>query len=198
MPSASRFNTVFAAVLTLALSSAAPAQASYDYLHNEGEYSITLPDAPSGETIWHDQRGHIPFIDQRPKFGALGEQATYRRTDATTGDSFNVDITFIKSGRDYLLNQTEDSIRKLLEQEYSNQTLEQKKISLSSGTGTLKWGVLTGFSVDRNNNLLFHSCHILTGYETVTMIKIAFNADNEKFGEQYQTLKESIKFVGTK
>jgi len=186
-----------AAALSLLLT-AAPAQAEYTYIHNDGEYTITLPDAPSGETLWFDYKGTIPFIEERPRFGFVGELATLRRTDANTGDIFNVDITFVRSGRDYLIGMTEQSIRDLLENEYKNHTLERKNISFSAGTGTLKWGTLTGFSVDRNNNLMFHSCHILTGKETTTMVKIMFNAENEKFGEKYQRIKDSIKFVGTK
>lgn len=193
--------TIKTATVATALSlllSAMPARAEYTYIHNDGEYTITLPDAPSGETIWYDYQGKIPFIDERPRYGSLGEIATLRRTDANTGDSFNIDITFVRSGRDYLLSQTEETVRTLLEKEYENQTLERKNISFSAGTGTLKWGTLTGFSVDRNNNLMFHACHILTGKETTTMVKIAFNAENEKFGDTYQKIKNSIKFVGTK
>lgn len=198
MPSAHKFFSVLAAVGIGLLLSAQTAHADYTYIHNDGEYSVTLPDAPSGETIWYDQVGEIPFIEQRPKFGSLGEIARMRRTDAVTGDSFNIDITFIRSGRDYLLGLKEQDLNSLLEKEYANQTIENKKISYSPGTGTLKWATFTGFSVDRNNNLMFHSCHILTGFETVTMIKIVFNAENEKFGESYQKIKNSIKFVGTK
>ncbi|MFN7113600.1 MAG: hypothetical protein ACK4PK_04495 [Alphaproteobacteria bacterium] len=195
---AQKFFTVLAAAGIGLFLSAQSARAEYAYIHNDGEYSVTLPDAPSGETIWYDHVGDIPFIEERPKFGSLGEVASMRRTDAITGDSFNIDIIFIKSGRDYLLGLDEKDLRALLEREYANQTIENKKISYSPGTGTLKWGTFTGFSVDRNNNLMFHSCHILTGFETVTMIKIAFNAENEKFGETYQKIKNSIKFVGTK
>jgi hypothetical protein len=195
---AQKFFTVLAAAGIGLFLSAQSARAEYAYLHNDGEYLITLPDAPRGETIWYDHNGHIPFIEERPRFGSLGEIATFHRTDAVTGDSFNVDITFIKSGRDYLLGLKEEDIRALLEKEYANQTIENKKVSYSPGTGTLKWGTFTGFSVDRNNNLMFHSSHILTGFETVTMIKIAFNAENEKFGDYYQMIKDSIKFVGTK
>jgi hypothetical protein len=198
MPSAQKFFAVLAATCLGVLLSGFPAQADYTYIHNDGEYSITLPDAPSGETIWYDHKGAVPFIDQRPKFGSLGETATMRRTDATTGDSFNVDITFIRSGRDYLLSLDEKDVRALLEKEYENQTIENKRITYSPGSTTLKWGTFTGFSVDRNNNLMFHSCHILTGLETITMLKISFNAENEKFGDNYQKIKDSIKFVGTK
>lgn len=189
------------AVMTAAMAvllATTPARAEYTYIHNEGEYSVTLPDAPSGETVWSDQRKPIPFIGSTPKFGSVGEVARLRRTDPNMGDSFNVDITFIKSGGDYLMGLTEDSVRKMLETEYDNQALERKKISYSQGSRTLKWGTLTGFSVDRNNNLLFHACHILTGLETIMMIKVSFNAENEKFSDSYQKIKDSIKFVGTK
>jgi len=198
MPSAQKFFAVLAAAGIGVLLSGFPARADYTYIHNDGEYSITLPDGPSGETIWHDHKGAIPFIEDRPKFGSLGEIASMRRTDANTGDSFNIDITFVKSGRDYLLSLDEKDIRDLLEKEYENQTIENKKITYSPGSTTLKWGTFTGFSVDRNNNLMFHSCHILTGHETTTMLKISFNAENEKFGDNYQKIKDSIKFVGTK
>ena len=176
---------------------ATPARAEYTYIHNEGEYSVTLPDAPSGETIWSDQSKPIPFIGKVSKFGAIGEIAQLRRTDPNMGDSFNVDIIFIKSGGDYLMGLNEESVRKMLEDEYNNQALERKSVSYSQGSRTLKWGTLTGFSVDRHNNLLFHACHILTGLETITMIKVNFNAENDKFGESYQKIKDSIKFVGT-
>lgn len=195
---ARKLKTATAAALLGVLLAATPARAEYTYIHNDGEYTVTLPDAPSGETIWYDYTGDIPFIEERPKYGSLGEKATLHRTDANTGDTFNIDITFIRSGRDYLLGLNEQSVRDLLEKEYDNQKLERKNVSFSAGTGTLKWGTLTGFSVDRNNNLMFYACHILTGNETTTMVKVAFNAENEKFGDTYQKLKNSIKFVGTK
>lgn len=198
MLSAHRFFLSLAAAGLGLLLTAQTARAEYTYIHSDGEYSILLPDAPSGETIWFDRPGHIPFIENRPKFGSLGEFATVRRTDEKTGDSFNVDITFVKSGRDYLLTLNEEDINNFLEKEYSNQKIENKKISYSPGTGTLKWGSFTGFSVDRDNNLMFHSCHVLTGLETITMIKMTFNAENEEFGDIYQKAKDSIKFVGTK
>lgn len=197
-PSAQKLFTIIAAAFIGTVLSTHPAAANYTYIHNDGEYMVTLPDAPSGETIWYDHEGYVPFIEERPKFGSLGEIASFMRTDAITGDSFKVNITFIRSGRDYLLGLNEQDIRDLLEKEYANQTIENKKISYSPGTSTLKWGTFTGFSVDRDNNLMFHSCHILTGLETTTLIKIAFNAENEKFGDYYQMIKDSIKFVGTK
>ncbi len=193
---AAPFAAMTAVMLTLLC--ATPARAEYTYIHNDGEYSVTLPDAPKGETIWSDQRQPIPFIKESSKFGSLGEVAQLRRTDAQTGDSFDVDIIFVKSGSDYLMSLTEENVREMLEAEYSKQKLERKSVSYSQGSRTLKWGTLTGFSVDRNNNLLFHACHILTGLETIMLVKVTFNAENEKFGDSYQTLKDSIKFVGTK
>lgn len=189
--------TVFAAALLIGTITAVPARAEYTYIHNDGEYEITLPDAPSGQTLWADQSEKLPFIKEVPKFGPIGEFATLRRTDPVAGDSFNVDVTFVKSGRDYLLGLTEEEVRSLLESQYRNQPLEKKTVGYSQGSGTLKWGTLTGFSVDRQNNLLFHACHILTGVETVTMVKVSFSADNDKFGEAYEKMKGSIKFVGT-
>ena len=65
---------------------------TYTYIHNEAEYSMDLPDAPTGETIWADRKEPVPYLEDPPKFGPLGEHAWITRADLDTGDLFNLDV----------------------------------------------------------------------------------------------------------
>lgn len=188
------FATLFAVAFILA--PLAPAQAQYTYIHNEGEYSVMLPDAPIGQTIWANQAEPIPYLDEPGKFGSLGEIATLTRMDPDTGDIFDVQITFLKADRPFLLSLTEEKVKELLQETLKDTKLEAVKSDYAAGSRTLKWGTMTGFSVDKKNSLLYNSVHFLTGLETLTVIRIKYNAENKDYTEMYKDLKSSIKFIG--
>jgi len=170
--------------------------ASYTYLHNESEYSIELPDAPVGKTIWADQQEPIPYLEEPGKFGSIGEIATMRRTDPDTGDFFDVEITFLKADRPFLLSLTEEKIIGFLKEALKETKLEATKNTYSAGSDTLKWGTMSGFSVDDKNTLLYNTAHFLSGFETITVIKIKYTAENKSYTAMYKDMQSSIKFTG--
>ncbi len=171
---------------------------AYTYIHNEAEYSMDLPDAPSGRTIWADRREPIPFLDDPPKFGSIGEVATVVRTDLDTGDVFKLEITFLKAERDFLLSMTKAKMQKALTEMYKDTRLDNEQENYSSGSDTLKWATLTGFTVDESNNLLFNAVHYLTGLQTLTVIKVSYNVENKNFQRWYDEMAKSIKYTGLK
>jgi hypothetical protein len=172
----------------------APA-AAYTYIHNDGEYSIDLPDAPVGRTIWADEEP-VPYLEKQPRFGAAGEYANLRRVDPGTGDYFDVRITFIKASRATLDSMTKEKIRDMLENDYKDFQLDKKKLTFSNINEKLKWGTLTGFSIDKSNNLIYNAAHFLTGTDSLTVIRVQYSVENEKFNKEYIAMNQSIKYVG--
>lgn len=171
---------------------------TYTYIHNEGEYSVDLPDAPVGVTIWADQKEPIPFLEDPPKYGTLGEVATVKRVDLDTGDVFEVECIFMKAERDFLLSMTKEKMLDALDESYSDVRLDNKQVSFSSGSDTLKWATMTGFTVDQSNNLLFNASHYLTGLQTLIVIKTKYNVENKLFQSYYNQMQQSIKYKGLK
>lgn len=171
---------------------------TYTYIHNEAEYSMDLPDAPTGKTVWADQKDPIPFLDDPPKFGGLGEVATIRRADLDTGDTYSLEVTFLKAERDFLLSMSKAKMQKALAEMYKNIRLDNRQENYSSGSDTLKWATLTGFTVDESNNLLFNASHYLTGLQTLTVIKVQYNVENKNFQRWYDEMAKSIKYTGLK
>ncbi len=171
---------------------------TYTYIHNEAEYSIDLPDAPVGITIWADQKDPIPFLENPPKFGAIGEIARVRRVDIDTGDTYEVEITFLKAERDFLLSMTEERMKEELEKVYKDISLDNKQETFSAGSDTLKWATLTGFTVDENNNLMFNSAHYIMGLQSIMIVKSRYNVENKKFQGYYDAMAKSIKYEGLK
>ncbi len=170
--------------------------ASYTYLHNESEYSIELPDAPVGTTIWADQKDPIPYLEEPGKFGSLGEVARMLRTDPDTGDYFDVEVTFLKADRPFLLAATEEKLMGYLKETMKDTKLEAMKTTYSAGSDTLKWATMSGFSVDEKNTLLYNAAHFLTGFESITVIRIKYTAENKAYASMYKDLQGSIKFTG--
>jgi hypothetical protein len=166
----------------------------YKYAHNEAEYSVELLEPPSVETIWGDQKEKIPFLDNTPKFGAIGELARIRRVDPETEDIFDVKITFLKADRDYLLSMTADKIKVMLENELKKMSVSDMKFNVSSGTDTLKWGTMTGFSIDPNNRSLFSAVHFLTGQKTILVIHVKYSVESKLYQEYYKKLAKSIAY----
>lgn len=185
---------ISAFVLILACVSSV-AHAEYKYANAEGEYIISLPDAPLGETIWA-QDGNVPLIDNPPKYGAVGEYALVKRIDPQTNDLFEVRITFIKANRDFLLNLKEEHIKAELQRTFSEVRLSNAKFNMSTGTGTLKWGTYSGFSTGQNNDVVFNIAHYLVGEQSVQLVRIVYSVQNPKFAEYYKELARSITFMG--
>lgn len=171
------------------------ALAGYSYAHSAGEYSVTLPEAPTATTIWADEQ-KVPYLENPPAYGAVGEVASFKRVDPESGDLFEVVITFLHADRDSLLSMTQEKVEQILNDEYKDFSMEGKKISYSAGADTLKWGTLTGFTVDEHNSLFYNAAHILTGLESFYVIKIRYTAENKMFQTYYKDVTDSIKFTG--
>ncbi len=184
--------SLLAAVLFIGTSTA---NASYNYAHNDGEYSINLPEAPTAVTIWADEKA-VPYLENPPTYGAVGEIATFKRTDPESGDLFEITITFLRADRDSLLSLTQEKVENILKDEYKDVPMENKKISYSAGADTLKWATLTGFAVDKNNNLFYNAGHFLAGQQSLYVIKIRYTAENKTFQEYYKQVTNSIRFSG--
>lgn len=190
-------NKTFCAMLFLSVLTLAPQAAdAYVYVHNDAEYSIELPDAPKGTTIWADQEEPIPFLENPPKYGMVGEIAKFKRTNVETGDIFAVEITFLKADRDLLLSMTQKKMLDILKELYTDVKLDTPEEHFSAGADTLKWATMTGFTVDKANSLHYNAAHFLTGLDTLMVVKVDYNVENEEFQKYYETLSKSIKFVG--
>jgi hypothetical protein len=189
---------IFAAALCLGFVAFAPlhpAQA-YVYIHNDAEYSIDLPEPPKASTIWADQEEPIPYLDNPPKYGFVGEKAWLKRADNDTGDIFSVDITFLKADRDFLLSLDKDKMLDAMKAFYKDISLDNQEEHFSQGTDTLKWATVTGFSVDKANSLHYNAAHYLTGLDSIMIIKVDYNVENQTFQKYYDTLAKSIKYAG--
>lgn len=174
----------------------APAISRYTYINNESEYSFDLPEAPSAVTIWGDQKEPIPYLEKPARFGMVGETANYRRVNEANGEYINIQITFLKADRDFLLTRTPENMQETLENEVRGLLLENKQFKYAPGKGTVKKMNLTGFSIDKGNNPLFNSVFYLTGDATMMIIKVQYSIENQIYNSQYQQMLESIKFIG--
>ena len=175
----------------------------YKYAHNEDEYSVMLPEAPTVTTIWADEK-KVPYLEDPPEEGAVGEEATFRRIDAKTEDSFDVKITFLKASYDFLDGLTEDKMREALEKDYkeSEARLDGVKFEVKQGHVVetrgekiqLKWVALTGFSTDENGRPIFNVAHYLTGQQSILVIKVRYSLENKVFEDFYNKLVSNITY----
>lgn len=186
------------AALCLSLLVFAPLRAAqaYVYIHNDAEYSIDLPEPPKASTIWADQEEPIPYLENPPKYGFVGEHAWLKRADNDTGDVFAVDITFLKADRDFLLSLNKEKMLQAMNDFYKDVSLDNKEEHFSAGTDTLKWATVTGFSVDKANSLHYNAAHYLTGLDSIMIVKVDYNVENQNFQKYYDTLAKSIKYAG--
>lgn len=189
---------IFCAVAILSLLVFAPLRAAqaYVYIHNDAEYSIDLPEPPKAETIWADQEAPIPFLDNPPKYGFVGEHAWLKRADNDTGDVFSVDVTFLKADRDFLLSLSKEKMLAEMNNFFKDVALDNKEEHYSAGTDTLKWATVTGFSVDKTNSLHYNAAHYLSGLDSIMVIRVDYNVENTSFQKYYDTLAKSIKYAG--
>jgi hypothetical protein len=175
------------------LAGAGHAEANYTYAHNDAEYSVTLPEAPTVETIWADAT-HIPYLEKPPTVGALGEVATFKRVDIQTGEQFEVTITFLRASHDFLDGLTEEKIKAAIEKDIKSEHLTGQKFAFSTGKGALKWATMTGFMPDKGKHPTYREEHYLTGLQSILVIKIKYNVENETFQGYYKTLTDSITY----
>jgi hypothetical protein len=184
---------LFALILLTGL----PAQAAeipyYKYAHDDAEYSVMLPEAPMVETIWADM-ADVPYLDDPPKTGALGEMATFRRVDIDTEDTFDVKITFLKATPVFVDGLTEESMKAALKSDLKDIRLQNAGFDFSTTKGNLKWATLSGFSVDENNHPFFNAEHYLTGEQSILVIKVQYSVENRAFGEHYKKLADNISY----
>jgi hypothetical protein len=183
--------------LGLLLIGASPtrAAADYKYAHNDAEYSVMLPEAPTVETVWADSE-NIPYLDNPPKDAALGEIATFRRADADTNESFNAKITFLKADSDFLSKLTEDGMKAALENDFKDVNLTDKKFDFSTNAGTnLKWATLSGFSIDRYGHPSYNAGHYLTGKQSILVLKVQYSVDNKTFADNFKKLTDNITYL---
>lgn len=189
---------LFSAVL-VALFLSVPAQAKdkkiegyYNYAHNEAEYAVKLPQAPTVRTIWGEE-GNIPYLKNPPRYGSVGELATFKQVDINTEDSFEVEIYFLRANNVFLSYLNETRMKKVLKDSYSEVQLTKGKLSFSKGTGGLRWASLTGFSVERNRPI-FNAMHYLTGQQSILVIRVRYSLQKAIFNEYYDTLVKNIKY----
>lgn len=181
--------------------SPSPPSSLYKYAHNDAEYSVVLPEAPTVRTIWGDE-GPVPYLDHPPKDGALGEVATFRRVDPKTEDVFDVQITYLKADYDFLDNLTDEKIKGLLANDFKDSNLDGQKIEVKKGqeiktrgeTIILKWLTLTGFSRDESERPIIVTEHFLTGQQSILVVRVRYNIENKTFEDFYNQLAANITY----
>ena len=188
------FSAVFISALLAipALAEDKPTIKYYHYAHNEAEYSIALPEAPTVKTICGEDE-NIPYLMNPVKHGFLGETAVFKEVDINTEDSFEANIYFLKAKKEFLSWLNEKRIKNALKNEYSHIQMTDENFAFSDGTGGLKWASITGFSVEQNRPI-FHAMHYLTGQKSIHVIRVKYNVENVLFHEYYDTLVNSVKY----
>ncbi len=189
------FSVIFITFCLAGIAQAATAPAGYTYAHNEAEYSILLPEAPTVKTVWAEPGKHIPYLEKPSKDSALGEVATFKRVDIETEDTFEAKITFLRADHDFLQNLNEEKIKKILEDEYKNSPLSDGTFNYSASAGPLKWATLTGFSVDRNGHPAFNALHYLTGQQSILVVQVAYSVEDKAFQDYYKNMVDSITYL---
>jgi len=172
-----------------------PTEKFYKYAHNDSEYTILLPEAPSVKTIWADA-GSVPYLESPPEDGALGEIAAFHRKDEENEDYFDAKITFLKADAAFLTELTQEKMQAALEADAQSLHLENKKSDFSAGGNkALRWATLTGFSVDKSNRPFYNAFHYLTGQQSITVIKVQYSVENETFADYNKRLTDSISYL---
>lgn len=185
----------------LALLIAAPAQAAkplsyYNYAHNEAEYSVMLPEAPTSKTIWADNADIWPYLENPPgDLASLGEVATFKRVDIDSEDTYDVKITFLKAKPEFLDGITEEKAHAILKQKMKETPVQNETFHFSADKGPLKWASLSGFTLDKNHHPAFHAIHYLTGQESILVVEVVYSVENKTFQEYYKTMVDNIRYT---
>ena len=184
-------NTAF----SLPAQSAKAPSTYYNYAHDEAEYSVMLPEAPTVKTIWAESPETTPYIDNPPNENtAIGELATFKRVDIDTEEMFDAKITFIKARQSFLDGLTQEKIKAMLEKRFKSTPLENPKFTFSAGKGPLKWATLSGFALDSHHHPAFSTIHYLTGQQSILVIQIMYSIENKTFQDYYDNLVNSITY----
>lgn len=195
--SALAFLLLLASQTSPVLAAREKAPEGYTYAHPDAEYSINLPEAPTAITIWaDDEENPVPYLDKPPKYGAVGEKASFKRIDIDTGDTFETTITFLRADNTFLLSLSPEKMKKTLSEEFSGIQMDNTQFNFSPGTGTLKWATITGFSIDQTSGLFYNVAHYISGQESIMVIKIRYNVENKGFQKYFDDVSGSIKYTG--
>lgn len=174
----------------------AKAHIYYNYAHDEAEYSLNLPEAPNVRTIWLPSAETSPFLKSPPSdHAALGEVATFKRTDIDTEETYDVKITFLRARQNFLEDLNEEKIRHILTKEYSEMALTNESFTMSGGVGMLKWATLSGFTLDSHHHPAFCAIHYLTGFQSILVIQAKYSIENKTFQDYYKHMIDSITYV---
>jgi hypothetical protein len=168
----------------------------YSYAHDEAEYSVSLPDAPTVSTIWQETPDTKAFLRRPPTdHAALGETATYKLVDIDTEEVFDVQIYFLRAAPEFLAELSDRKLKSMLTKKFSEVTLSDEKFSISNGAGLLKWAQLSGFVLDAHHHPAFYALHYLTGTQSILVIQVKYSIENKKFEEYYTHMINSIAYV---
>jgi len=168
----------------------------YNYAHDESEYSVMLPEAPTVKTLWAASPETAPFVDNPPTDNAaIGELATFKRVDIDTEEVFDVKITFIKAKKSFLNGLGKDKIKDILIKQYKDTPLSNEQFNISPGKGPLRWATLSGFSLDSHSHPSFCAMHYLTGQQSVLVVQVMYSIENKTFQDYYDHLVKSITYV---
>jgi hypothetical protein len=168
----------------------------YNYAHDEAEYSVMLPEAPTVQTIWSETPDTKLFLTTPPTDGAsIGELATFKRVDIDTEETFDVKIIFLKARKNFLEGLTKDKIKDMLTKQYKDSPLSNAKFTISSGTSALKWASFSGFALDTYHHPAFYAIHYLTGQQSILVIQVSYSIENKLFQDYYDHLVNSITYV---
>ncbi|MGE3624483.1 MAG: hypothetical protein AB7H77_11535 [Bdellovibrionales bacterium] len=185
---------VLAATMTLF---SATAQASYTYAYQRGEYSITLPGPPHGETIW-GSGSYTPLLGDSKISGRVGEIARFKRSTVNTGDSLDVEIITVSAETGYLQSLDEDKLVSILEKDGKASRFSQKEVffSQSEKDPFRKAVKMTGYNETKEGVPIYNHLQLMTGESSITLVKINYSAENLDFKKDVYAIVASIKFVG--
>ena len=168
----------------------------YNYAHDEAEYSVSLPEAPTVSTIWQESPETKAFLKQPPTdHAALGEVATYKLVDLDTEEMFDVQILFLRATPSFLQGLTDDKIKRMLTKKFGEVPLSGENFTVSNGASTLKWAQLSGFVLDAHHHPAFYAIHYLTGLQSILVVQAKYSIENKTFQEYYNHMISSITYV---
>ncbi len=170
----------------------------YNYANDESEYSIKMPQAPTVSTIWATSPETKLYLDGNlPKSSSfLGEVGLYTLTDMDTEESYRVKTIFLKAPGSFLASLNSATIEAILRKSYAHKVFISPTYhySASKNAGALKWGTLSGFTVDENHQPLFTATHYLTGAHSIFVVRVSFSVTNPLYNRYYNDMVGSITY----
>jgi len=153
----------------------------YNYAHDEAEYSVSLPEAPTVSTIWQESPETKAFLKQL--------------VDLDTEEMFDVQILFLRATPSFLQGLTDDKIKRMLTKKFGEVPLSGENFTVSNGASTLKWAQLSGFVLDAHHHPAFYAIHYLTGLQSILVVQAKYSIENKTFQEYYNHMISSITYV---